>query len=410
MDKPQPPIDFPTQPADTIQRARAAIARTKEAEDRVVRSTAIDDASFDNVLLPLILDENTRRCEERVLGLFASVHPSKDMRDASSEASRLFDDATVESFQREDISRLVDAVVQQNDPLDDESRHYLKKRNRKYLDYGLKMPAPARDRFAAVRKRISDLTRECQKNYNMDNSGLWIDPQELAGVPDNVVGRFKRQGRQVWHPLKRADVTTTLQHAQNAESRKAILAATEKKCPDNLALMKELFVLRHDMATSLGYRSYAAWQLEGSVAGSPENVSQFLNDLRDKLTPIAKADLSRLAGLKSQHPGQLHYWDFPYYRARLLKEDYDVDQDLVAEYFPFEVVLAGLLEMFRALYGIKMCPPSQPILTWHVDVTALEAWDEDGQFCGHLYLDLHPREFKRSASGHWRLNQVGIGL
>jgi Zn-dependent oligopeptidase len=37
----------------------------------------------------------------------------------------------------------------------------------------------------------------------------------------------------------------------------------------------------------------------------------------------------------------------------------------------------------------------------------MEAWDEDeGLFLGYIYLDMHPREFKRSGSGHWRLNQV----
>jgi hypothetical protein len=36
----------------------------------------------------------------------------------------------------------------------------------------------------------------------------------------------------------------------------------------------------------------------------------------------------------------------------------------------------------------------------------MEAWDEDESlFLGYIYLDMHPREFKRSASGHWRLNQ-----
>jgi metallopeptidase MepB len=105
----------------------------------------------------------------------------------------------------------------------------------------------------------------------------------------------------------------------------------------------------------------------------------------------------------------LHYWDLPFYRARLVKEDLGVDQNQVAEYFPFQVVLAGLLEMFRAMCGIKMrrLSPATLVPKWHEDVTVMEAWDEDdGEFLGYLYLDPHPREFKRSASGHWRLNQV----
>jgi metallopeptidase MepB len=75
MDQPQPPINFPARPFDTVQRAKAAIANTRKVEDDIAASVSVDHASFENVLLPLIFDENARRCEERVLGLFSSVHP-----------------------------------------------------------------------------------------------------------------------------------------------------------------------------------------------------------------------------------------------------------------------------------------------------------------------------------------------
>jgi metallopeptidase MepB len=126
------------------------------------------------------------------------THPAKDMRDASSEASRLFDDATIESFLREDIFKLVDAVLQKCGQLDAESYHYLRRRHRKHLNYGLKIPSgPARNSFAAARKRIAELSRECQKNYNLDNSGSWIEQRQLGGVPESVLSRFKMETNEI---------------------------------------------------------------------------------------------------------------------------------------------------------------------------------------------------------------------
>jgi hypothetical protein len=58
------------------------------------------------------------------------------MRDAASEASHLFDDATVEPFLRKYIFQLVDAVLQSM--ASSTPNHYLRRRHRKHLDYGLK--------------------------------------------------------------------------------------------------------------------------------------------------------------------------------------------------------------------------------------------------------------------------------
>ena len=425
---PEPPqtlVVFPINGLEIIKRVKTAIANTKKAEDEIVHAVSVDNASFDTVLIPLIRDENKRRLEERVLGFFSSVNPDKEMREASSKASQLFDDATVESYLREDVFRLVDAVVQKGEELDTESAHYLQQRHRKYLDYGLKIPAGVeRDHFETIRKQMAVLTRTCQKNFNMDSSGIWLKQEDLFGVPEDILRRFKsgesgsNHENQLWHTLKRPEVIATMQNAKNEDIRKAVFIASEIKCSANLEPMKELFLLRHEMATLLGYQSYAAWQLEKNVARTPENVYRFLDDLRERLSHVAIGDLQKLLELKNQdvyskNSSILYYWDFPYYRARLIKETLGVDQNQISEYFPFQTVLDGILEIFRKLYGVRISQIVEnktslgATIKWHEDVMVMDAWDDDDDsFLGFLYLDMYPREFKRPSSGHWRLNQV----
>ena len=66
--------------------------------------------------------------------------------------------------------------------------------------------------------------------------------------------------------------------------------------------------------------------------------------------------------------GKVGMWDFRYYMTRVEEKKYAVDQNVLKEYFPMEVVTKGLLEIYQTLLSLKFeeIPNAQ---TWHPDVT-----------------------------------------
>ena len=101
-----------------------------------------------------------------------------------------------------------------------------------------------------------------------------------------------------------------------------------------------------------------------------------------------------MARLRELHGGEFAIWDWRYLSQRLLREEYDVDPFVVAEYFPLEAVLVGLFDAYQELAGVRFLP--HPVTNaWHEDVRFFDIVDERSErVVAHFYMDLHPRPDK----------------
>ena len=164
--------------------------------DNVVRDVTPQTAEFKNVLLPFAQDDNNMALESHIIGFYQAVSTDAKLRDASTEAEKKMDDFGIEASMREDVFSLVDAAFKKqkdDQSLDAESRRLLEKDHKSYIRMGLGIPAgPQRDRFKAIKKRLSELSITFQKNLNEEQGGLWFTPEELNGVPSDVVDNLKK--------------------------------------------------------------------------------------------------------------------------------------------------------------------------------------------------------------------------
>ncbi|KAL1969834.1 hypothetical protein VTN77DRAFT_7343 [Rasamsonia byssochlamydoides] len=428
---PQAPPVFTATPTSIIEDTKRLIERSRKVQDQVAANVQPETATFANVMLPLAHDENAMTLEAHILAFYQAVSTDQKLRDASSEAEKLLDDFAIETSMREDLYRLVDAALKRNEDLDPESRRLLEKEHKDYIRNGLGLPAgPKRDRFKEIKKRLSQLSIEFQKNLNEENGGVWFTREELDGVPEDVLsglqkGEGENEGK-LRVTFKYPDLFPTLKYAKNAETRKRLAIANENKCNQNVPLFREAMILRDEAARLLGYPNHAAFRIEDKMAKTPQTVDSFLGDLRSRLTAGGQKELEKLKQLKKEDlesrgetfDGHYYLWDHRFYDRLMLEKEYSLDQQRIAEFFPLQTTIEGMLRIFEELFGLvfveivgeerdKVAESGKGSdIVWHEDVQIFSVWDDEGEgsgFVGYLYLDLFPREGKYGHAANFNL-------
>lgn len=171
---------------------------------------------------------------------------------------------------------------------------------------------------------------------------------------------------------------------------------------ENCAILKELVSLRAQKSSLLGFHTHADYVLEMNMARTSQTVATFLDELAQKLKPLGEQERAVILELKEAEcakrglpfDGRIHAWDMRYYMNQVEETRYRVDQNLLKEYFPMQVVTRGLLAIYQELLGLTFTL-EEGAAAWHEDVRLYSVRDAaSGEEIGKFYLDLYPREGK----------------
>ncbi|RKP06668.1 thimet oligopeptidase-like protein [Thamnocephalis sphaerospora] len=407
-------LNFKLNQQQLSELGEAIITRSREVYDRVA---AVPDAecSFDTVIRPLAELENWSAGEENVATFLQYVSDDKQVRDASMDVDKKLQEFGIESAMRLDLYQRVVAARANTSPeafaaLSDEDRRLFDKIELDFKRNGLALPEAQRNELKVLKKQLADQSIEFSRRVNEDATSVAVDESELDGMPrDWIDGLSKDESGKRLVTMKYPDFFPLMKMCKVEETRKKVLFANDSRCKDNVATLEKAcgakcnsIKCRRQAAKLLGYQNHAAFKLEIKMAKTDEAAISFLADLRKRLYPLAEKELDVLRRIKAQekeklglpNDGQINAWDMHYY-SRLLKEtEYDVNDELIKEYFSMASVTAGMLKIYETVLSLKFNEIEQPPV-WHKDVRMFQVSDAaSGETIGHFYLDLHPRDGK----------------
>lgn len=445
-----PPL-FNHTPESIASEAENLAVRAKAIIDKVVSSTTVENATFENTFKPLLLEDNITEPMVGVVCIYHHVSANAALREASVKAEEKLSELGVELRMREDIFQRVNTVYQNREAagLDPEALHIVETEHKRYSNNGLLLPAgAARDRFKEIKLELNRITIEARNNANSEMGGIYFTLEELAGVPETSVnvselekGTGENEGK--FKVGFKPDISIPLmEHATRPETRRDYLIAKENKVRGqtllmqhlltvvqlniNTPLFKKIVLLRDEAARLIGYKDHAALKISEKMAKTPERVNTFLADMRVRAGAGVKNDIAQLLKhKKAEHEarglefdGELYLWDVNYYERIQKEKEYSVDQQAISEYFALWPTFNGMLGIFQKLFGLHFEELDEAAraklsttgnakdLTWHEDVNLYAVYDADSTFMGYLYLDMHPRDHKYS---HYANFGIGPG-
>ncbi|XP_053631220.2 mitochondrial intermediate peptidase [Cherax quadricarinatus] len=177
--------------------------------------------------------------------------------------------------------------------------------------------------------------------------------------------------------------------------------------PHQETLLMDMINERHEMATICGFPSYAHRAVNGSLAESPELVTNFLKHLADSVRPRAQEDFTEMNAVKkAQYSGSrdLAPWDVPYFTGQIRQNKFQVSANDLMPYFSLGAVMEGLSGLLFHLYDVMLqLEEPQPGELWTSDIYKLAVKHTTEGVLGYIYCDFYERPGKAHQDCHFTI-------
>lgn len=388
--------------AEDVERAGAgALEKLQKDVDVIVNFAGV--RTFENTVYALEMASAAFSGVHSKIDFLQNVSPDQRIRDTAQQVADNMSTVYVDvvSYNEQLYAAFKVYAGQVSEPLDAPSKRLFDDSMRAYRRLGFDLAEHDRAVLKENAKKMQLLCSEFQKNVNDYQAHIVVQPEETGGLSEQYLKglQLDEQGNYV------VDITYPqylpfMENAQNAAKRKELFDLYYKKGGvRNLDILQELVGLRAQNAKLLGYKTHADYVTEVKMAKSASTVDGFLDGLKTALRKAADEDFALLENAKrnalSDPSATIAYYDTAYFANELQKSTYDLDKEVVRQYFPLEHVLKQMMDIYSAIFGVHF----ERVLdfpVWFPGVEIYEVRNTDGSLVSYFGLDLHPREGKYS--------------
>jgi thimet oligopeptidase len=387
----------------------AGLRRAEQLRPQVIASTT---RTVEGTLVPynqlLVAASSTNA----LAGLMSEVHPDEAIRDAAreceQEVARFYSDLALDRDMYDALAAVdvsaADAATQRF------HAHTL----RDYRRAGVDRPPEVRARLKQIDDELTRLGQQFSKNIAEDVRAVELtDPNRLAGLPPDFRASHAPDSRgTIRITTDYPDYNPFMTYAADDELRRELYVKFRSRGDaQNEQVLHDILKLRGEKATLLGFSNWADYITADKMIGSGERAAEFIAKVWQLAAPRAErdyAELLRTLRAVDSKATEVADWQKVWLENRVKKERYEVDASVVREYFPYERVLAGLLEITSEIFDIQYAPV-ETVQAWHASVLVYDVVRR-GDKLGRIYLDMHPREGKYKHAAQFPLKDGVRGV
>ncbi|WP_167341895.1 M3 family metallopeptidase [Nonlabens sp. SY33080] len=400
---------------DLYEDAFAKAIKIAQEEITLITSNK-DEPSFENTIEAL---DKAGEKLGRISSIFFNLNSAETndeiqriAREVSPQLSKFSNDVTLNLDLFERVKHVYNKRDQLN--LNPEQLTLLDKKYKRFSRNGALLDDKQKERLREIDTQLAQLSLQFGENVLAATNAFEMhitDESKLSGLPESALEAAKetansRDKEGYIFTLDYPSYIPLMTYANDRDLRKEMSLAfgsrAYKDDHDNQENVLQIAQLRFERAQLLGYDSHAHFILEERMAGSPEQVNDFLNELLEKAQPAAQSEFDELQKFAQNHKDfpidQLQKWDSAYYSEKLKQQRFELDDELLKPYFKLENVINGAFEIANKLFGLTFKKNTE-IDSYHKDVMIYEVYNEDKSLNSIFYADFFPRKGKRN--GAW---------
>ncbi len=311
----------------------------------------------------------------------------------------------------------VDAVFRARGEMDlsAEQERLLERTHKSFTRAGAALSADDRKRLGDINERLAALGTAFGQNVLKAEAdyALILEPDDLAGLPDDFLSSAAalaaERGQAGKHAvsLSRGAVEAFLTSSTRRDLREKLLRdflargeGADGAEGDNRPIIAETLRLRAERARILGYKTYADFKLDDTMAGDAASVYALLDQVWRPGREAALRDGARLQEMIEREGGnfRLGPQDWRFYAEKLRRADYSIDDSELRPYFSLDGMIAAAFFVASKLFGLAF-EERRDIETYHPDVRVFEVKDARGAHVALFFGDYFARASKRG--GAW---------
>jgi thimet oligopeptidase len=327
-------------------------------------------------------------------GILDSVAADKTVRDqAQNEAQRVAMAGSALSLNRGVYDALAAIDLEGASVA---TRHYVERTLLGYRLAGVDKDQTTRGRLQALHEKATGLALGFSRNIQEGGKTITATVDELEGLPADYLAR---------HPVSEDGLVTlttdphemqpVMTFASHPALRERMFQAYNTRAyPANKQILLDLLTTRQEIASILGFRSWADLATADQMMGSAANVRTFIEKLNQASREGARREHALvLEFVRQRQPGltAIDMTSRAYWYEQFRRSAFDFDSQSVRPYFPYAQVEAGVLDTAAKIFKVEFRPSAAE--GWHPAVSVFEVIENDA-VVGRVYLDMHPREGK----------------
>lgn len=381
--------------------------------------------TFENTIVAL--DRSGEVLNRAVLALSNIEHATGDtvLMNTLAKMTPLMSEHSTNMMLNEQLWQRIKSVYDNMDKdtsLTPEDKRLIEKTYKTFIHSGANLTGEDREKFKKLNAELSDLNLKFAQNVTNamkePERRLWLREEDLTGIPQSIKTAYRAAAAEALAEEGKPDDNSLylvtifrpsygpfMTYSERRDLREKLYRLYNSTNMsgeyNNMQILKDIANIRLEIAKLMGKKNYAEYALELTMAGNPENVNNFLDDLNKAYTDPMKKEIKEIEDYARKTQGsdfKLMPWDYSYWSDQLKNKLYSFNDEDLKPYFELNNSIDGVFGLANKLYGYTF-KETDKVDKYHPDVRVYEVYKKNGELLGILYADFFYRPGK--APGAW---------